>query len=396
MAYSWNPLEVMDLLGIRIDSRKTEAMIVCPFCNSKRFGFNTVKGIGQCWSCQQAADSARYYATVMGMSLNEARKDIEARLGIENKFGKVVRTLPPRVVYNTKKEEVTRIDDKELDRTYRAFLSELTLSEKNRAMLQSRGFSDNEIEALMYKTFPNRSNVDFLAICERLLKAGCKLEGVPGFYKQKDGRYTFIQLTQGIIMPQKNHRDQICGLQIRKDDDLRCYIEETGDLEKKCAWFTSKNRDGGCPATARIHYACDWTYDTHKGIWKPLFPDGGFVLTEGIMKADLTHFLQPNLPVISVPGVNALNYLEQELRKLKEYGVTTILSCYDMDYKTNPNVQTALEKTKNMIEEIGLRYKRLDWETEITINGKPTSVLKGIDDYLAYCALGIIPEIKKI
>ena len=68
MAYSWNPIEALALLGVSVDTRKTESMIKCPFCGSKRFGFNTVKGIGQCWSCRQTADSAKYYATVTGMS----------------------------------------------------------------------------------------------------------------------------------------------------------------------------------------------------------------------------------------------------------------------------------------------------------------------------------------
>lgn len=387
MAYSWHPCDPIELLGIRINRNKTEAMIPCPFCGSKRFGFNTTKGIGHCWSCEKNADSARYYAVSTGMSLYDARKDIEQRLGYTPSAPE---NVPRRVVYNTQKKEVQRASDEVLDRTYRAFLSELTLSEKNKNMLLARGFSEDEIAAREYKTFPNKSNIDFFSLCRRIQAEGCVLTGVPGFYKTIKGDFTFVQLTPGIIMPQRNHKDQIIGLQIRKDDDLRCYVEEIGDYEAKCAWFSSKNREAGCGAKAGVHYACDFRYDSQNQKWLPVFSTG-FVLTEGIMKGDLTHALQKNLPVISVPGVHAISHLSIELQRLKEFGVDTILLCYDMDYKTNKNVAASLEKTKKMIEDLGLRCKPMEWET--SVEGK--NVLKGIDDYLAYCKLGIIPEIKE-
>lgn len=396
MGYSWQPYEPLSLLGIQINPHKTEVYIKCPFCGGKRFAFNTVKGIGHCWSCQQTADSAKYYATEMNLSLYDARKEIEDRLGISNNYSNSnPAPLPPRIVCNTQKEEAKKAPDEVLDKTYRAFLAELTLSEKNRAMLLARGLSDEEIVALEYKTFPNRSNVDFFKLCKRLLMDGCVLEGVPGFFKAKTGDWTFVQLTQGIVMPQRNYKDQIIGLQIRKDDDLRSYIEEIGDYEAKCAWFSSKNRTGGCGANALTHYACDFKYDAGTKKWLPVFEDG-FVLTEGIMKGDIIHFFQRNLPVIAVPGVHALNNLKEELERLKSLGVKTILHAYDMDYKTNPNVQKQLVKTKEIIEEVGLRYKLLEWETKITVeNGKQEDLLKGLDDYLAYCSLGIVPKVIK-
>lgn len=392
MGYSWTPMEPIILCGEKVAANKREVYITCPFCGGKRFSFNTVKGIGHCWACEQTADSAKYYATANNLSLYEARKEIEERLGI--KPSSTFTNIPPRIVYNTKvTNEAQRAYDDVLDRTYRAFLSELTLSEKNRAMLIARGMSDTEICARDYKTFPSMSEVNYFNLCKKLIADGCVLEGVPGFYMYK-GAWTFVQLTKGIIMPRKNIKDQIVGLQIRKDDDLRSYIEELGDYEAKCAWFSSKNRESGCGATAGVHYACDFRYDATTCKWVPVFDDG-FVLTEGIMKGDIVHHLQNNLPVLCVPGVHATEGLKKELEMLKNMGLKTILLCYDMDYRTNPNVKKALEKTKEIIESFGLKCKAMQWETKIMVNGEEKDLLKGIDDYLAFTSLGIIPQIKK-
>ena len=395
MAYSWRSQDVLGLLNIRYNSNRTEIQFDCPVCGKKKFAFNLDKGIGHCWSCRTNADSAKLYATVMNMSLDAARRDIEARLGITNNFNEPIKR-EPRTVYDTSAEsiEAKKADDETLDQTYRAFLSELTLSEKNKAMLLARGFSEKEIQSRNYRTFPNRSEINFFDLCKRLQRQGYTLEGVPGFFKAKTGEYTFIQLTKGIIMPQVNYKDQVVGLQIRKDDDLRSYIEEFGDYEAKCAWFSSKNRVGGVGANANVHYACDFSFNKEKGEWTPVFNDG-FVLTEGIMKADLVHALMPNLPVIAVPGVHALNGLKTELLRLKELGAKTILLSYDMDYKTNENVQDALIRTRNLIEDCGLRCKNNEWKTEITVNGEKKSLLKGLDDYLAYVKYSIIPNVVK-
>ena len=389
MAYSWKPEEVLALLGIPVKTR-AEMYIPCPKCHGKRFSFNVVKGIGKCWQCTFTADSASYYAVTQNLSLKEARLDIERRLGI-TKDGE--RTAPPRIVYNTQHQEADKADDAVLDNTYRAFLAELHLSDKNRNMLRARGLSDDEIEELNYKTLPRRDEIDFFALCRRLQSNGNILKGVPGFFKTKTGDYTFIQLTKGIIMPLVNRNNQIVGLQIRKDDDLRVFMEEKGDYESKCGWFSSKNREGGCAANAKVHYACDFKFDAGKGQFVPVIPDGGVMLTEGIMKADITHFCQPNIPVISVPGVQALNYLEQELVWLKDNGVHTVMLAYDMDYETNNNVKLAMDKTKELITSHGMRYKRIEWTSHITVDGKDVYI-NGIDDYLVFAKYNIYPHIK--
>lgn len=394
MAYSWKPEEVLHLLGIPVHPGKTEIYISCPSCGSKRFSLNTVKGIGKCWKCNFSADSASYYATCTGLSLNDARKEIESKLGIERNGE---RSIPPRIVYNTQHTEAEKASGDVLDLTYRAFLAELGLADKNKLSLHSRGFdSDDDIAALNYKTFPRMDEIDYYALCRRLQMAGYSLKGVPGFYKTNKGDYTFVQITKGIIMPQVNYRNQITGLQIRKDDDLLAYNDDLGEYEKKCSWFSSKNRDGGCPANAHVHYACDWKYNPEKEMYEPVCEKKAFALTEGIMKGDLFHYFMPNVPVIAVPGVHALNNLRKELIRLRDdFDVKTILLAYDMDYQTNPNVQEAMDKTRKIIEEVGLELKQYNWEQKIVVNNEVVGYANGIDDFLAYKLKGIVPTIKK-
>lgn len=391
--YSWTILDVFSLLGIKTSPHKEEVIVPCPFCNGKRFAMNQRISAGHCFNCEQAADSASYYAQTMGLSIEEARRDIERRLNIGSTVSESER--PQRIVYTAQKqEEMAKIND--LDFTYRSFLAELTLSEKNKNMLLARGFNEKDIVALGYKTFPNKSDVDFFAICRRLQANGCKLRGVPGFFQTKRGDWTFISVTQGIILPQKTVNNQIFGLQIRKDDDLRVYKEETGELEEKCVWFSSKNCRSGCSARADINFSCDFKFDAKTKKYWIYAKTKKIILTEGSMKADLIHAFEPDLPVISVAGVNSTTYLEQTLKYLKKLGIETIVHAYDMDYKTNDKVQKQLEKTRKIIKDAGFEYKMMEWDTEVSIDGQSHELLKGLDDYMAYHKKGIIPRLKNL
>lgn len=385
--YSWSAMDVLNLLGIRYNPNKEENYIKCPFCGSNRFAYNLKKGAGWCFSCKKGTDSAGYYAVVTGMSLNDARDDIKRRLNIPDENGK----RPERIVYKEPiQEEPAPIEVK--DFTYRAFLDELTLSCKNEDHLLARGFSIDDIAAKGYKTFPSADNISFEDLCRRLLQKGCKLEGVPGFYKNDKDEWTFPKYTQGIIIPQINIHNQIEGFQIRKDDDLR--REFNGELEGKCVWFSSKGKPHGAAAHTSVHIASDFIYNNEKGEYEPVLRSGLVTLTEGGMKADLcTCILEAGVTFIAVQGVNALNPLKATLESLKEYGLKTVTLAFDMDYLTNKNVQDAMQKVKSLITDMGLTLNdAMNWEYEKVDKNGNKFFLKGLDDYLAYEYKKIIPR----
>lgn len=388
--YSWSCSDVLSLLGVRYNPGKEEQIIPCPFCGGKRFAMNIRKGTGHCFNCSSTADSASYYAAEMGMSLNDARNDIRHRLNVPDETGKI----PERRVFKeVPQEEMAPIEQR--DAAYRAFLDELTISQKNYDNLLARGFSSDDIEALGYKTYPSADTISFESLCRRLLAKGIVLDGVPGFSKNDYNEWTIPRYTQGIIVPQVNYHNQIEGLQIRKDDDLR--REFDGNLEGKCTWFSTKGKYCGVAAHTSIHCAMDFIYDNTKHQYIPILNGGKVTLTEGGMKADLVHcLLDGKASLISVPGIYALAPLKQCLIKLKEYGLTTVNIAFDMDYLTNKNVKISMETVSAILKELDLKEDNvMNWEFKKKDRNGKEFFLKGIDDYLAYEYKKIIPVVTR-
>lgn len=396
MSYSWTSGAGLAHIGIRFNGNHKDVRIACPACGGHNFMMNTQSMYGKCFNCPFTADEPAYVAKTLGMTVAEARRWIEEKEGIDHNAWKSGAPSQERIVKVIEKVPNNEADDATKDDTYRAFLAELNLSSKNVADMRARCLcSDNQLAAWNYKTYPQKDEVNYFNLCKRLQRDGHTLEGVPGFFRCKDGAgdFVFHQVTRGIIMPQVNYRNQITRLHIRKDDDALVYREDLDDYEPKCTWFTSRGLPCGAKATAGVHYACDWKYSIEENMYKPVF-DKGFCLTEGFMKADIIHYLVPTLPVIAVAGVNSTLELERELQRLKEWGVTTIRLAFDMDAETNEGVNVATKKVQELIENTGLICENTEWD--VTVEENPDAKLKGLDDFLAYVKLGIIPKVKKI
>lgn len=127
--------------------------------------------------------------------------------------------------------------------TYRALLSKLTLASDHRDNLLGRGLTDADIERLGYKTTPV---VGMTQIAKQLQSDGLYLAGVPGFYRDDSGAWTFIHEKRGILIPVRDRYGRIQGLQIRRDNVEKRKFRWVSSTEKKTA---AKLRDGRiCPA----------------------------------------------------------------------------------------------------------------------------------------------------
>lgn len=95
------------------------------------------------------------------------------------------------------------------------------------------------------------------------------------------------------------------------------------------------------------------------------------ILTEGPLKADIIS-QYTGLPVLAIPGVNAISLLERALYDLKNAGLRKILIAFDMDLYENIHVQNALDRLKNMLAAYRIPHSQLVWDKNY----------KGLDDYL--------------
>ena len=89
------------------------------------------------------------------------------------------------------------------------------------------------------------------------------------------------------------------------------------------------------------------------------------------MKADIIHELSGH-SVIAVPGFNSLTQLKYTIIRLREFGIRELMTAFDMDYLTNPNVQKAFADLSSLLGEIGIPFGTYLWNPEY----------KGLDDYM--------------
>ena len=230
-----------------------------------------------------------------------------------------------------------------------------------------------------------------MTIARKLLKKGFRLDGVPGFFINRDGDWeaAFYRKNNGYLCPVRDGKERIIGFQIRLDVPLK---------ERKYLWFTSngleKGTSSGSPA----------------GMFGKI-KDGTVYVTEGILKAEIAWMCTGN-PYIGVPGVSNHKGLETVLRKLKEQGLKRVYECYDMDKmmelsckhdeksacrqcehgiylyhgecpkkrRKRDMIRKGCIKLYEICEKLNVSCKRVTWDTDAS--GTWMEHYKGVDDWI--------------
>jgi len=343
-------IDIIPLLGLPFPPRgRCSYNVACPCCDrkhDKHLNINFVKNVFRCPKCGFCGGVLALYGHYTGLADNNIiREELSKRLGgdVARSFTKTSRKVIESSNYTVVECPLTDIDVR--DATYRALLSRLTLSTDHRMNLLSRGLTADIIDQKMYKTTPVAGTK---AIAKQLLSDGHYLAGIPGFYRNnEDKQWTFIQNQRGILIPVRDLQGRIQGLQVRCDNVKR----------RKFRWVSSSERLDGCHAEGWVHVA---------GAIRDQV-----LLIEGHMKADIVHHLTGQT-VISIPGVNALSHLESVLVQLKKLGVKKIMTAFDMDFLSNPNVRNAYNNLVWMIQKIGILFGTYLWNPEFN----------GLDDYV--------------
>ena len=311
-------MDVAGLLRLNIRRRAPGQVYVdCPICGDRRgkMNLNTAKDLWRCNYCGEGGGMLSLYAKVYGVSNSDAYREICDALAV-NGFSPDY-TVPEKTT-PAEAEQSDAASVQEVHQTLSMLLSMLTLIPAHRAHLQSvRGLSDDEITRFGFKSTPP----PFLcrSLTNRLVKAGCRVQGVPGFYVDDNGCWTvkFHQRTSGIIIPIFGVDGLIRGAQIRLDHPLKDKDDPPEKTGVKYLTLSSTGKRMGTTSGSPIHFVGD--------------PCSRVVyVTEGCLKADVAHALMHRTFVATL-GVNNTAKLDELFAFLHRNGTEEIIEAEDMD-----------------------------------------------------------------
>ena len=263
---------------------------------------------------------------------------------------------PPRH-QTTERAERPAGNKAQVDAAYRALLRRCPLSAAHRAHLEARGLTAEQIERHGYATLPADREERARIAAAVAAELGWDPVGiVPGFIR-KDGRLELANMA-GILIPFRNVRGQIRGLQVR--------LNNPGSGQKY-VWFSAGDRDGGIGQNGNICHVA-----------RPSRPTSTrrIVVTEGPIKANIAadHF---NCIVLAIAGVANIADVVPALKALS--GVEDVAIAYDKDAEVN--VQVAMHEAKLALEVDGAGFRVAQWDWLLEDG-------KGIDDLIGS---GILP-----
>lgn len=329
----------------------------CPICGDRRgkMNLNTAKDLWRCNYCGEGGGMLSLYAKVYGVSNSDAYREICDALAV-NGFSPDY-TVPEKTT-PAEAEQSDAASVQEVHQTLSMLLSMLTLIPAHREHLRSvRGLSDDEITRFGFKSTPP----PFLcrSLTNRLVKAGCRVQGVPGFYVDDNGCWTvkFHQRTSGIIIPIFGVDGLIHGAQIRLDHPLKDKDDPPEKTGVKYLTLSSTGKRMGTTSGSPIHFVGD--------------PCSRVVyVTEGCLKADVAHVLMHRTFVATL-GANNTAKLDELFAFLHRNGTEEIIEAEDMDKYSNEMVGKGASKIYALAARHGMRCRRLTWNPNY----------KGIDDW---------------
>lgn len=389
--------DVAELLGIKRleDGKNGDFKVICPFCGDSRGKMyfcirknGEDKNTYHCFNCGAAGNMLTLYAEIQGIygkdrykrayrKIKEELSDCSQRYGMYH--GK-----------ETKKYEVQRMVEKagrmEIDHTYRSLLTLLSLSDGHRKKLKERGLKDFQIERLGARSVPQDDHARYARM---LVRQGCTVRGVPGFYKNRwqDWAVAFPQKS-GIMFPIPDRDGLYTGIQIRMDRvvDGRKYL-----------WLSSARYPEGVSSGSPAAF----------------FGDMGAAeinVTEGGLKAYCAYCFSGK-SFIGIPGVAQTKAVEAFLKEKSMAGRACVRECMDMDKYMDircdgdkpecrdceaavkegsgyicpkklikrTNIREGCSQLYRLCEKYGILCKRIIWG--IGEDGIWNGIEKGIDDY---------------
>lgn len=368
-------MDVVELLHLRIRRRQADnAYTDCPFCGDRRgkMNVNFAKNVWRCNYCGEHGGMLNLYARINNTTNSEAYREIcDALQAGDTSWGyggsesaDAYAGVPVREPHAGRQPDMgipqaERASPQEIHQTYSLMLEMLPLNSAHRAHLRSekRGLTDEQIDSLGFKSTPPY----FLcrSLTERLIKQGCKVEGVPGFYLHEGGYWTLkcSSRTAGILIPAVGIDGLIRGMQILLDVPFKDKDDPPEKAGTKYIWLSSSAKNMGVTSGSPVHF-----------IGNPFART--IYVTEGILKADIAHHLL-NRSFVAVAGANNVQQLGPLFALLAQNGTELIIEAHDMDKYSNEMIAKGSSRIYLLAGQHGMECRRLTWNPNY----------KGIDDW---------------
>lgn len=361
---SFTIAEVADLLSIRrlSASYQDEFPVECPFCGDLRGKCSfcirkngELKNVYHCYHCGAAGNMLTLYAELSGIygrnRYKEAYREISQALsfpGTDERQQSTTRNGFASIVSKKKRISLTEEELDYRDHVYKEMLTFLKLKETHRRNLLLRGLTLNEVRQMEERGFLSTDDENSVTIARKLLKKGFRLDGVPGFFINRDGDWeaAFYRKNNGYLCPVRDGKERIIGFQIRLDVPLK---------ERKYLWFTSSGLERGTSSGSPA------------GMFGKI-KDGTVYVTEGILKAEIAWMCTGN-PYIGVPGVSNHKGLETVLRKLKEQAPDGYLIAEDVKFTVKDTGKVQKVKMKDAHPYGKLVIKKTDSTSKAALPG---------------------------
>lgn len=367
-------LDVVELLHLKVRRRQPNSIYVdCPFCNDRRgkMNVNFIKNVWRCNYCDEHGGMLDLYAQCNKTTKSDAYWEIcdalqcgKALTGYGAESEQVRPSLPLENITaaGMMQEEVPqsqRASAQEVHQTLSLLFGMLSLSQAHRTHLRSpkRGLTDEQIDELGFKSTPP----PFLCrtLTERLIKQGCTVQGVPGFYLDNSGRWTvkFYSRISGILIPAVGIDGLLCGAQILLDVPIKDKDDPPDKAGTKYIWFSSSTKNMGVTSGSPVHFVGNPFART-------------IYVTEGLLKADIAHTIM-NRSFAAIAGAGNVQQLDPLFAILSQNGTELIVEAHDMDKFNNKMTSKGASKIYLMARKYGMNCRRLTWNPNY----------KGIDDW---------------
>lgn len=389
-------MDVVELLHLKVRRRQANsAYIDCPFCNDYRgkMNVNYAKDTWRCNYCGESGGMLALYARMNHTTTSDAYREIcdalqtgdyfhgdecsasaeTVRAGGSDESPQSVNSRSGNQRRLLEAPQSDRASVQEVHQTLSLLFDMLSLRSVHKAHLMSRkrGLTEEQIQRYGFKSTPPR----FIcrSLTERLIKQGCTVQGVPGFYMDKNGNWTvnFSDFTSGILIPAVGVDGLVRGAQILLDKPMKNKDDPPEKPGAKYIWFSSSNKPMGTGSGSPLLFLGNLSANT-------------VYITEGLLKAYISHALM-NRTIAATAGANNTAAFEELFMCLAQNGTKLIIEAQDMDKYANENIAKGASKVYLLARKYGMECRRLTWNPNY----------KGLDDWQLSLKYGAQEQISR-